>query len=1174
MGLQVTVGSTVPSWVYADYFPKADEDKMQLIAKSWAQQATACSRAAESLGSTMSSLGNSYTGPSAEKAQAFATRTRQWIGSTADACNTLSGQVKHAAEYVLFTKRAMNVVLASLQAATQKATTQAKRNVLQQVVVAIKVRQMQIAARAQIRALNVACVNKIGALTATVDISPDMSAPSPAASGSYGVTTVGIKATFTSGALTGLAPKQDITNASNTFRLGTGQRTSPNGSLPAGSLSAGSLPGGTMPGGTMPGGHPGQPGDLTAPAAADLSMADIVGGNGAAAGVDGPPDALGSDGHGADGRRPDGTSDPPGILPGGAQVSVADRAAADDAVVTGHSHYDAEQAGQTNAAARTLPGDGQPTPADTITQADDGGHGRHDHVVPAQDSGYQAPPEAPIPTSSPAPSQAPSQPAPTYTPAQSTQSYTPTHPDSVPGYSGSASSSTSSNSGSANFSDSSYSGGSRSYSGADSTSAPAPAPVPAPAPAPAPAPVHHEPAGTHGAGTSAPSQPAPSQPAPTVPSDSSWNHQPSQGAGNQPSQGAGNAVGVSDSGAAGPGSNAPGGPSSSGPPSAAPPSAAPPSAAPPGSGVPVAGTGAPSAPASVGGPISGSGPGPAGPSAPAAASAGTSGPAVSGPSSSGPAAGGAPPGTATGSGPGGSSGPAVTPGSSPGAAPTSGPVGTGGPPTGRPSGQGTHGPDTHGPGTHGPGTHGPDSHGPGTAGPGTEGPGTEGPADATDSGPGGDVPTTTGPRGDQAGVPPGVDQPDAAVEAPIQRDANEPVSPTGADDGQTHGADGAAQSATGLLAVGGLIGVGSIWADLGRPGAGGRPSGAGPHGGTIWATQFGAGDQATAVLPAGLSVTYQKVLLPSETERFLSLRQRSLRGLIYPLDQVVQLSTPAELHGKLGLGFTLRDGGGQPETALPATADHIDVLRFNGIRDEDLIVPVEADVEPPAQPQIPWVVRLHARPWAGNGEAPGSLSTAIIEEFELLAEAGVAVPHLAEIWRLFANGESEHVSTYNARAGIWTGDNQTVDVGGALVANGMFAVTTEGEQYGAVMVNDHEHVLTWPPRVLVTGSEQAGPDGMMRIAVDNKVLTRLLGVATLAHWQGARVRLLRRYEGKSMIDYVGGDPAEAAQLGFRQLGQGEWETRWVPADQVEHRTRMEREYPMPRAAEQLAGAIS
>lgn len=70
----------------------------------------------------------------------------------------------------------MNVVLLSLQVATQGALT-SPAGLVDKVVTALQIRQMQIAAQAMIKSLNVACVGKINGLTVGVEISPTMDPP-------------------------------------------------------------------------------------------------------------------------------------------------------------------------------------------------------------------------------------------------------------------------------------------------------------------------------------------------------------------------------------------------------------------------------------------------------------------------------------------------------------------------------------------------------------------------------------------------------------------------------------------------------------------------------------------------------------------------------------------------------------------------------------------------------------------------------------------------------------------------------------------------------------------------------------------------------------------------------------------------------------------------------------
>ena len=120
-------------------------------------------------------------------------------------------------------------------------------------------------------------------------------------------------------------------------------------------------------------------------------------------------------------------------------------------------------------------------------------------------------------------------------------------------------------------------------------------------------------------------------------------------------------------------------------------------------------------------------------------------------------------------------------------------------------------------------------------------------------------------------------------------------------------------------------------------------------------------------------------------------------------------------------GGTIFFGKGTAGNAIEV-AESVEVLRCAGLRPDDLVTPVDADVTlPPGTVPVP-LVRHHKRPWSGTGEAPGSTSDAVIDEHEVLGYASVAIPHLAEIWRLHADGREEYVSTYNQRNGQWLGD--------------------------------------------------------------------------------------------------------------------------------------------------------
>lgn len=325
-------------------------------------------------------------------------------------------------------------------------------------------------------------------------------------------------------------------------------------------------------------------------------------------------------------------------------------------------------------------------------------------------------------------------------------------------------------------------------------------------------------------------------------------------------------------------------------------------------------------------------------------------------------------------------------------------------------------------------------------------------------------------------------------------------------------------------------------------------------------TQFGPGDAPLAALPAGLRVVYQKVLLPGEAEAHLHGQVRSLRGLLHLHDQIDGITSPQELHDLLGLGFAVLDAHGQPRRVFDAEPDSIDVLRCAGIRDSDLVIPVAPDASPATGSPIPPVPREHARPWTGSGLAPGSSEDRVIEEFELLPEVGLPIPHLAEIWRFHADGRAEHLGTHNARTGAWQGLAVTGGPVGQVLGFGPHAVLDDGSRWSATVLNDHEYVLVDHTSSGAAGFVEA-LDRTSRRVVDRAEISSLMRMWTTAVWRGARVVVLATSGTHALVDYADQTPSLAAGLGFVHLGQGQWQQRWVPGAELAQWQTWERTYP-------------
>lgn len=327
-------------------------------------------------------------------------------------------------------------------------------------------------------------------------------------------------------------------------------------------------------------------------------------------------------------------------------------------------------------------------------------------------------------------------------------------------------------------------------------------------------------------------------------------------------------------------------------------------------------------------------------------------------------------------------------------------------------------------------------------------------------------------------------------------------------------------------------------------------------------TQFGLDDVPLAPMPMGMGAVLQKVLAPGEADAMITGTVRTVRGLIYSRDQVAHLRTPQQLHDALGLGYTLLHPNGQMTMAFDPNSSSIEVLRANGIRPEDLIVPLDMGVE---RDDLPFatMTRDHSRPWQGTGEAPGSTHEHPIDEFEILGETAVSVPHLAEIWRLDPDGTEHHLSTYNARSGLWSGTSSDVAIPpGRKVDNGLYAIMADGNGYEAVTLSETHSVLV-AYGVAAPDQFLSCPDGSDRLVVPTREIAYMVGVTSLAKWQGARVQIQYRYGDSALIDYADVSRELARSLGFGQIAQGHWLPQWAPFSELTAVSEMERNYPMP-----------
>lgn len=321
-------------------------------------------------------------------------------------------------------------------------------------------------------------------------------------------------------------------------------------------------------------------------------------------------------------------------------------------------------------------------------------------------------------------------------------------------------------------------------------------------------------------------------------------------------------------------------------------------------------------------------------------------------------------------------------------------------------------------------------------------------------------------------------------------------------------------------------------------------------------TQYGPDDEVAQALPGALAAVWIKPLVPGEAEALRAGEIATVRGLVYPRDDLDHLTGAREFHRALGLGYVV-DGEFGPTLAHDPNPAHVDVLAFAGLSPADVVVPLRHGVDPTAFGHRA-VVRDHAEPWLGTGQAPGSTSHHPIAEFEVLGEATVPVPHLAELWRIHADGTWEHLSTHNARHGAWSGEVPAPAERPRLVDNGLYAQAGEATFHRVVVLSDRRAVLVSHDEVAPPGfARTAGGDA--RRVVDHTDITRLVDVCMVGQWRGCRVVLRQVQDDHVLVDFAGTSRAQARRNEFLGLAHGQWQARWVPFDQLHQLRAEERE---------------
>ncbi|MFF5172744.1 SseB family protein [Micromonospora sp. NPDC000089] len=191
-----------------------------------------------------------------------------------------------------------------------------------------------------------------------------------------------------------------------------------------------------------------------------------------------------------------------------------------------------------------------------------------------------------------------------------------------------------------------------------------------------------------------------------------------------------------------------------------------------------------------------------------------------------------------------------------------------------------------------------------------------------------------------------------------------------------------------------------------------------------WAAEVGLGDQPdvepappSAPEPAERSryapeatdpsrpVLMQKAVAPSQLAYYLERGYDRVSGFVHRAGELAHLTTPAQLHEALGLGY--------PDSPFARDADRVYVLRWPAYRPSLYRIPYGGQNEPAMRAMEGWVIER--APFRGNGFAPGE-SSDVVAEFKV---DSARLPHGAQLWRIGADGTERVIAVLDADAPLW-----------------------------------------------------------------------------------------------------------------------------------------------------------
>ncbi|MEV4462543.1 SseB family protein, partial [Micromonospora echinofusca] len=189
-----------------------------------------------------------------------------------------------------------------------------------------------------------------------------------------------------------------------------------------------------------------------------------------------------------------------------------------------------------------------------------------------------------------------------------------------------------------------------------------------------------------------------------------------------------------------------------------------------------------------------------------------------------------------------------------------------------------------------------------------------------------------------------------------------------------------------------------------------------------WAAEVGLGDDTEAEPPAAEEpvsrpryappapdparpIVMQKAVAPSQLAYYLERGYDRVSGFVHRAGELAHLTTPAQLHDALGLGY--------PDSPFARDAGEIYVLRWPAHRPSLYRIPYGGQNEAAMRAMEGWVIERP--PFRGNGFAPGE-SSDVVAEFKV---DSARLPHGAQLWRIGADGTERVVAILDTDALRW-----------------------------------------------------------------------------------------------------------------------------------------------------------